>query len=335
MTLPLGHSLGYVSRDVSGVLLLVKMIKKRLFLTFTAVCASALFVAVVLWWNAQLSGVINTISEGNIPSVDIILLATFTMFVMCAANYLKTYVSGFACEIMTHDLRMGYARYFSSLPLSDIERLNVGEQLSKLQNEIAEVSKYINGNLFQLVNDSITFLVTITWLLFINTRLTLTVNLPVIIIMIYVFYSSKVISNATEHSQQARGQMNKYADTLLTLFPVIRLYDATHMMLGNYNKEVGEWKRQMTRAEKIRARLMSLSGLLSNIPLMLIFLIGGNMVINDVFTLGTLYIFINLSGNVSGVMMNMPGYIASFRQFSMNMKRLMPMILLDGEGQTA
>lgn len=308
--------------------MLVKIIKKRWFLTLAAVGASAFLVAVMLWWNAQLSAIISTISEEDILSANIIVLATLTMFVMCAANFLKTYIAGFACEIMTHDLRMGYARYFSTLPLSEIESLNAGEQLSKLQNEIAEVSKYINENLFQLINDGITFFAIITWLLFNNTRLTLTVNLPVIIIMIYVFYSSKTISNATERSQQARGQMNIYADTLLTLFPIIRLYDATHMMLNKYNEEVGEWKNQTVRAERIRARLMSLSGLLSSIPLMLIFLVGGNMVIDGVLSFGTLYVFLNLSGNVSGVMMNMPGSIASFRQFSVNMKRLAPMISL-------
>jgi len=314
---------------VSKLFLLVKMIKRRIFLAFTAVLTSALLITVTLWWNTQLSDTINTVSEGNTLSKNAIILLTIIMFAICATNFIKTYVSEYVCEVLTHDLRMGYARYFSSLPLSEIEQLNAGEQLSKLQNEIAEVSRYINGNLFQLINDSITFIVTITWLLFINTRLTLTVNLPVFVIMIYVFYSSKIISTATERSQQSRGQMNKYADTLLVLFPIIRLYEASQMMLLNYNKEVSEWEHQTVRAERIRARLMSLSGLLSSIPLMLIFLVGGNMVINDVLTFGTLYIFLNLSGNVSGVMMNMPGFIASFRQFSVNMRRLMPMIILD------
>lgn len=188
---------------------------------------------------------------------------------------LKTYLSGYACEILTHDLRIGYARYFSLLPISEIERLNAGEQLSKLQNEIADVSGYLNNNLFQLINDGISFITTLGWLLILNTKLTLAVNLPVLVIMIYVFYSSKIISNATEHSQQAKGRMNKYADTLLTLFPIIRLYDATQMILRNYNNEVTEWERQTIRIERLRARLMSLSGFLSNIPLMLLFLVGG------------------------------------------------------------
>ena len=124
--------------------------------------------------------------------------------------------------------------------------------------------------------------------------------------------------------------MNRYADTLLTLFPLIKLYDALDMVLRGYKKEVGEWEYQGVRAERIRARLMSLSGLMSNIPLMLLLFAGGSMVINNVLTMGTLYIFINLSGNVSGVMMNMPGFIASFRRFSANMKQISTKIILAG-----
>ena len=308
--------------------LLIQIIKKRLFLSIAAMCACILLVSVTLWWNSLLGRVIDIISEGNPLPKDIIILAAVIMAAMCAVNFLKTYLSGFTCEILTHDLRMGYARYFSSLPVSKVEHLNVGEQLSKLQNEIAEVSGYLNGNLFQLASDSITFFATIVWLLILNAKLTLTVNLPVLLIMIYVFYTSRVISNATERSQQARGEMNKSADTLLTLFPIIRLYNTAPLMLKNYNKEVHEWEHQTVRAERIRARLMSLSGFMSCFPLVLILFVGGNMVINNVLTTGTLYIFINLSGNVSGVMMNMPGFIASFRQFSVNMKRLSPMIIL-------
>lgn len=255
--------------------LLVQIVRKRAFLSFATVCTSVLFATVTLWWNAQLSDIIDTISGGGSLATETIVLAIIAMVAMCLSSLLKTYLSGYACEILTHDLRIGYARYFSLLPISEIERLNAGEQLSKLQNEIADVSGYLNNNLFQLINDGISFITTLGWLLILNTKLTLAVNLPVLVIMIYVFYSSKIISNATEHSQQAKGRMNKYADTLLTLFPIIRLYDATQMILRNYNNEVTEWERQTIRIERLRARLMSLSGFLSNIPLMLLFLVGG------------------------------------------------------------
>lgn len=78
----------------------------------------------------------------------------------------------------------------------------------------------------------------------------------------------------------------------------------------------------MTKAEKRRALLMSLSGFLHMIPLLLLFFIGGTHVIRGEIGIGTLYVFINLSGNVSGVVKNLPGRMAAYRAFRANCDRL-------------
>ena len=75
-------------------------------------------------------------------------------------------------------------------------------------------------------------------------------------------------------------------------------------------------------AEKVKARLMSLSGILSCLPLALLLLVGGTLVVKGSLSLGMLYVFINLSGNVSGVMMNLPSHLAAFRRFQGNLERV-------------
>lgn len=312
------------------MLLLSKLIYKRRLLAFATIFSSLLTAATALWWNAQLSGIINSVSAGTAPTKAMILWALATMLTMGASNYVKGYLSGYTCEGMTHDLRMGYAQHFASLPIDETEKLNAGEQLSRLQNEIAGVSGYLNANLFQLFDDAMRFITTFVWLLALSPTLTLAANLPAFIVLVYVFWSSKIIGTATDRSQQAKGQMNQYADSLLTLFPIIRLYDAARLTIDGYTGAVKTWENYTVKSERTKARLMSLSAILSQIPLLLLFLVGGHMAISGALSVGTLYIFLNLSGNVSGVLMNMPGHIAAFRQFSANIKRLSPHILLAG-----
>jgi len=315
------------------MVLLIRLVYGRKILALTAVCASGLTAAVTLWWNWLLSGIINMVSVGKTLSLDMIICAVAAMLLLCVTNFAKGCLAGYACESMSHDLRMGYARHFVSLPFSETEKLNEGEQLSKLQNEIAGVSNYLSNNLFQLLDDGIRFVTTFCWLMFINPTLTLTANLPAFAVVAYVFFSSGIIEKATERSQQAKGNMNQYAGTLLTLFPILRLYDGFRLTLGGYGSAVGTWEKYTAQAERVKARLMSLSGLLSGIPLLLLFLAGGRMAISGVLSVGTLYIFLNLSGNVSGVLMNMPGYFAAFRQFSANARRLSPHVALIWKGK--
>ena len=151
-------------------------------------------------------------------------------------------------------------------------------------------------------------------------------NVPSAIIIGYTLFSSKVIGKAALKSQQANAQMNGFADTLISVFPIVRLFHANLLIQNKYNTALEQWANASISEERKRAKLMSLSALLSCTPLLLLFLIGGTQIIHGSTTIGTLYVFINLSGNVSGVMMNMPGRIAVFRRFSANMKRIEPCI---------
>lgn len=312
--------------------LLRSMIRLRGKSCLSALCASAACAACALWWNAQLAGIIDAVSAGRPPSGRMLLWALVTMLCMSALGWAKAYAAGYACEGMGHDLRMGYARHFCLLPFAEAEALNAGEQQSRLQHEIAAVSDYLGANLFALFDDGMRFFTTLAWLLSLSPALTLVAYMPALALVGYVFWSSKVIGAATARSQAAKAQMNRQTDTLLTLFPIIRLYDAARMVLDAHEDAVRGWQEQAAKAEGARARLMSLSALLSTVPLLLLFLAGGRMAIRGTLRVGVMYVFLNLSGNVSGVLMNMPGYIAAFRQFAANMGRLAPYIALVGEG---
>ena len=311
--------------------LMLQLLRKRRIHVTAALISCGLTAAMTLWWNSLIAVIINSASAGIPLFPEMIITAIALMAGNGITAYIKNYVCGYACENMAHDLRTGYAKHFSCLPLAETEKLNTGRELSKLQNEINDVSVYLNNNLFQLTDDIVKFITTFIWLFIIDSRLTVMANAPVFLIVIYIIYSSRIISRATAGSQEAKGKMNVQAETLLALFPVIRLYSAENMLLAGYSKAAVEWELQTIKSEHTQARLMSLSGALQTIPLMLIFLFGGAMAIKGEMTIGTLYVFINLSGNVSGVMMNMPGFISAFRQFAANMSRISPKIKLTGD----
>lgn len=307
---------------------LLQLCKRRKTYVIFTIIVSIVSIIITLLWNYKLSKLINQVQVGtSITSTQIlVVLALMTISALSQGSF--TYLSGYTSEYMTHDLRMYLAHCLLKKNYYEVEQLNTGEQLSQLQNEVSEVSNYLSGSLFMLINDGIRFLFTFIWLLTMNSKLTILANLPVIVILIYVIYSSKAIEGLSKQSQSKQQQMNGFADILLTLFPIIRLYEANELIQNRYNDKVEEWQKTTIREEMTRARLMSLSAVLSCIPLLLILLVGGTLVIRGDLSIGLVYIFVNLSGNVSGVMMNMPGHIAKLRRFIGNLER----ILYKGEG---
>lgn len=312
--------------------LLKKLILNRITLIGLTVFISVITIFVSLLWNTQLSFIINRVNVGKPVPLRAIIFAGIIMLASSCMTYVLSICSGWTCETLAHDLRMGYAKNFIDLPITEIENMNAGEQLSKLQNEINDVSGFLRANLFSIIDDLIRFIGSFSWLLWLNPKLTLLANAPAALLMWYTLYASKVIGQAALKSQLANANMAGFADTLITLFPIIRLFDANQLLKRQYDDALVEWKTTTLREEHRKAQLMSPSGLFSYIPLLILLLIGGKQIIQGTITIGTLYVFINLSGNVSGVMMNLPGRIAGFRRFAANMQRLEPSVLVENGG---
>lgn len=221
---------------------------------------------VSLWWNWQLRDIINKINTGtHIPTDVIIMAATAILFSMASA-YALSLCSAWACECMAHDLRMGFAKHFATLSLTEIENISAGEQLSKLQNEISEVNGFLQTNLFTFADDIIRFIGTFSWLLWLDPKLTLVSNIPTAVLVWYTVYTSRVISEAAQQSQQANGQMNGFAGSLIAVFPVMKLFDAVQLISDKYDAALVRWERAVVTEERRRAVLMSLSGLMSCSP---------------------------------------------------------------------
>ncbi len=304
--------------------LIFRLIRRRAWLVSAALVVSASPALALLFWNSRLSRIIDTVSGGGRISTELLIAALVSVVALCAFNMFSGSLSGLACEYLAHDLRVGYASKLSRLTPIEAEKLNAGERMSVLQNEIASATTYINSRMFQLVSDLINFIASFVWLMTLNPILTLSANLPMLPIMFYVVWSSGVIKTATESELAAKGRMNQYADTLLALFPVIKLYQAERMVTGGYDSALGDWEGHSLRAERTRAKLSSLNAVFASLPLLMLLGVGGYMTIKGGLTIGELYVFVNLSGNVSGILMNMPGRVADLRRFSAVMKRLAP-----------
>lgn len=313
------------------MILLLRLLKNQRRLCLLTIALSIISICASLLWNAQLSVIINGINDRQVISLKKMLRSIFFIVFSAGTAYALSICSSWTLETIAHNLRMRYAGHFTKLLYPQIEHLSAGAQISKLQNEIDDVSVFLRTNLFSIVDDFIRFTASFCWMLWLNSSLTLLSSLPVVFLMCYTAFASKLIGKTTQTSQQANQEMTGFADTLLAVFPVIRLFSATAIINRQYGRRLENWETATNKEERRKALLMTISGMISSIPLLLLFLIGGTQVIKGTEDIGTLYIFLNLSGNLSGVMMNMAGRIAEFRRFIVNMNRLEPFTIAEVE----
>jgi len=300
--------------------ILKQLIQLHKILFIMAVLTTVLSVIFNLCWNKYLAQLLDGL--GNTEMHPCLTTGILIVLIHAASEFLSTYLSSYTCEIFAHEMRMGYARYYVQSDIRTLSGLNVGEAQSAMQNELKEISDYMSEQLFSLMKQFGTFAMTALFLLWINFKLAVLSIVPVIPLIFYCSFSSKVIKKYTQQCQYSRKKLNGLADMILELFPVIQIYDAYKLIQGAVKENLSEWGNASIKKERTSARLMSFSGVLSFVPLLLLLGFGGAMVIQEEISLGTFYIFINLSGNVSGFLQNMPGIYAGFRRFSASVDRL-------------
>lgn len=307
--------------------LLKQLIGLHKVLFLTAVLFTLLSVIFNLCWNKFLAQLLDRLGNADFLSFKketavFFTLGIFVVLIHTISEFASSFLSSYACEVFAHELRMGYAKSYLQNDLQTISKLNVGEEQSAMQNELQEISAYLTESLFPLMKQFGTFFVTVLFLLCQNLKLTLLSVVPVIPLIAYCSFSGKIIQNETQQCQNSKQKINGLADVMLGLFPIIQIYDACQLIKGSMEAALSAWGDAAIKKERVTAKLMSLSGVLSFVPLLLLLGFGGAMVIHGEISLGIFYIFINLSGSVSGFLQNMPGIYASFRRFRASADRL-------------
>lgn len=304
--------------------------KRKGTVMLTLLCCVGSVVA-TLFWNKELAVLIDGVQAGNGLACERVVWCVVCLVFAALFQGGMQFLSAYGGEYAVHDLRMKLATVTMRREYASIAKENAAELISVQQNEMEEINRYISDNLFVLCSTVINFVFTLLFLLMQNGVLTLLYLLPVAGLAVYTTLSGKVIYRYSKREQEQQKKMNGVTGTLLSLFPVVRIYEAEALLKQSYRSRIDGWKDAVVMQEKTKARLMSVSGMMSCIPLVLLMLVGGRMILQGTLTIGILYVFINLSGNVSGVMINISVHLANFRRFCANLERVWESMETEGE----
>lgn len=287
----------------------------------TLLCCVGSVIATLVW-NKELAVLIDGVQGGYGLDRERVVWCAGCLVLAALLQGGMQFLSAYAGEYAVHDLRMKLARVTMGREYASVAKENSAELVSLQQNEMEDINRYISDNLFTLCTTVVNFVFTLLFLLTQNANLTLLYLIPVAGMAVYTTLSGKVIYRYTKREQEQQRKMNGVAGTLLSLFPVVRIYEAETLLKESYRSRIEGWKDAVVTQERTKAKLMSVSGMLSCIPPVLLMLVGGRMVFQGTLTMGMLYVFINLSGNVSGVMINISVHLANFRRFCGNLERV-------------
>lgn len=263
---------------------------------------------------------VNNIQTRSSITLTFIIIAACFIASNAFTLLLNQFVGRLSAEKMAHTLRMGYAKKL--IGRSSKEKISVASAMSVVQNELAQANSYLSNTFFDITGMLFMAILATVFLLLQNVFLTFVLLIPTLLILIYVFFSSRRLSGIVSMAQNEKNKMNKVAYSIIHAFPSVKTFGGEELCLNAYNERFSAWKKQWQKMGRLSALYNTLSGILSKVPLLLLLTVGGFMVIRGDILIGTLIVFLYLQGSLTQSIMNLPNWIANFKVFTTNLSRI-------------
>lgn len=206
--------------------------------------------------TAFLATIKQVTDEGFVKqSPDKIAYLPLMLFGLMAIRALSGFVSGFAmrwvARRVVEDLRLGVFRQLMLLPISYFDEQSAGIVVSKLTYDVEQMANAATRSAIALVNDTLTAIGIVGYMLYLDWRLTLIFALIAPIMAFYLSIMSPRLRSAGKLVQESVGEMTKVAEEAISGQRIVKIFGGRTYENERFAKVAGENRRMQTRLARM------------------------------------------------------------------------------------
>jgi ATP-binding cassette, subfamily B, multidrug efflux pump len=231
---------------------------------------------------------------GNIMLILIGLYVISSLF-----TYVQQYVMAGVTQKVVYTLREEVNRKLSKLPLKYFDSRTHGEILSRVTNDIDNISNTLQQSLTQMITSVITIIGVIIMMLTISPLLTLICLLTLPLTAIGTVFIAKRSQKYFKAQQKTLGELNGHVEEMYTGHQIVKAFGREKQSVDTFvgiNEKLYDsgWKSQF-----ISGIIMPVMMFINNIGYVLICVIGGVLVTKRAIEIGDIQAFIQYARQFS------------------------------------
>ena len=231
---------------------------------------------------------------GKLAVLLIVLYLTSFLF-----SYFQQYFMAIITQKTMFAMRNKVNEKLSRMPLSYFDRTSRGEIMSRMINDIDNISMTLQQNLTQIITAATTIVGILIMMFSINIAMTflslITIPVCMIILMLVMSRSRKYFSE----QWGITGDLNGHIEEMYTGHNIVKAFTREEHSLKNF-KEMNEKLYKTGRmAQFLSGIIFPIMGFINNIGYVLICVAGGIFAINGKITIGDIQAMITYSRNLT------------------------------------
>jgi ATP-binding cassette subfamily B multidrug efflux pump len=234
------------------------------------------------------------ILKGDLPGLARLAVLMFGVYMATAlVVWLRIYVMAAVAQRTVRDLRNDLFAHFQTLSLRYIDQRSHGELMSRLTNDVENVSNVLNESVTNLISSVISIVGVAVVMFIINWRLALVslVTLPLMAVL------SQTVAKRTrrgfQQQQKMLGDVNGLIEETITGQRVVMAYGREKVAIEQFETTNQGLRRASTQAQIFGGVMGPMSNFINNIGFAIVAGAGGWMAVKQLATIGTIAAFIN------------------------------------------
>jgi len=238
----------------------------------------------------------HTIDEYFIPSrheemVTILIWLAVIYILYSVTIFLQNYWMIGIAQRTVFKMRMDLFQHLQKLPIRYFDTKKHGELMSRVINDIENVSSTLNSSVIQIFSSVLTLVGTVTIMLLLSPLLTI-ITLTIVPMMVF---GMKWITNRTsvlfKHQQKNLGELNGYIEETISGQKIIKTFSQEERVVEEFLEKNEKLRQSGYWAQTYSGFIPKLMNVLNNFSFAIIAFVGGIFALQGFVTIGEIVIF--------------------------------------------
>ena len=239
------------------------------------------------------SKAIDDITNGDFVRFFHILFIILALYIVeCAFYWIQGSLSAVLSQKVVKRMRAELFCKMVSLPISYIESNENGELMSRVTNDIENVSNTISQSASSLFSGLLTIIGTVTMMVYLSPRLAAVSCTTIILTVVVTKILTDAIRKLFRKRQALMGELSGNVEEIISSYRTVIAYNCQNYTEEHFNKVADELTSVGIYAEIVSGVMGPVSNAINNISFVLVAVFGSFYAIKGYITIGIISAFI-------------------------------------------
>lgn len=225
-----------------------------------------------------------------------ILLILSALYVASALfDFIQHFIMAEVAQATVYEMRKEIEAKLSRLPLKFFDTHTHGEIMSRMINDVDNVSSTLQQSLTQIITAAVTLIGVLVMMLVISPVLTLVTLVTLPLTAMVTVFVAKRSQKYFKARQTALGELNGHVEEMYTGHKIVKAFGRENESVGAFNQINQELYDHGWKAQFMSGLMMPLIGFINNVGYVIVAVAGGFLVLRQAIEIGDIQAFISYS----------------------------------------